>query len=337
MKNIFSIITLFVLCAFVNAQNAVSQDLDIIQKGKKWGGVNEKGKTIIPFIYDEIYATRIFNHDNFFAIKGKKMGIINNKGEVMVPFEYDILGISLAHDDYFFAKKKHKAGLINIKGEVIIPFEYGGISLLRNNYYIVQAHNYLKGVIDIDGNVVVPIKYRDILKVEGVDELVLTNSSSMGNHLYGLYNIITKQEIVVPQYYQIKNFEKEFALVKESRKTYWGLIDKQGNVVVPFQFSDVKVSGSDRIFAVKDHNNLWGFVDDKGVLIIKHQYIDADSFYEGLAKVKKGNRWGYVDIKGNVAIPFDFTEAHSFNKGKAKVSIPNGKSFYIDTKGNAIN
>ncbi len=61
-------------------------------------------------------------------------------------------------------------------------------------------------------------------------------------------------------------------------------------------------------------------------VVIPPQFDQADSFSEGLARVKIGNKWGYIDKKGKLVIQPQFDEAASFSEGLALVknyqSIP---------------
>jgi len=56
-----------------------------------------------------------------------------------------------------------------------------------------------------------------------------------------------------------------------------------------------------------------------------------------LALVREENgKWGFIDKSGATVIPFKYDFGESFSKGKAKVEI-NGKSFYINKKGERTN
>ena len=42
----------------------------------------------------------------------------------------------------------------------------------------------------------------------------------------------------------------------------------------------------------------WGFVDPNGKLVINPQFDEAESFANGLARVKMDGRFGYVNASG---------------------------------------
>jgi|GEM_PF-6018454 len=76
------------------------------EKSGKIGTANEKGRIIVPAIYDEIKGGNLFSSDedkNIFRVRqGKKWGVINEKGEVVFPMNFQeiapfYLGESIAY------------------------------------------------------------------------------------------------------------------------------------------------------------------------------------------------------------------------------------------------
>lgn len=75
-----------------------------------------------------------------------------------------------------------------------------------------------------------------------------------------------------------------------------------------------------------------GFIDREGTVVIPFQYRGAGDFHEGLAAVKQGRKWGYIDRNGNVAIPFQYETALEFDDGLAPVE-KDGQWIVIDRTG----
>jgi uncharacterized lipoprotein YddW (UPF0748 family) len=59
------------------------------------------------------------------------------------------------------------------------------------------------------------------------------------------------------------------------------------------------------------------YVPGMEFVVIPPQYDQADSFSEGLARVKIGDKWGYIDTKGKFVIQPQFDEANSFSVSEA--------------------
>jgi hypothetical protein len=67
-------------------------------------------------------------------------------------------------------------------------------------------------------------------------------------------------------------------------------------------------------------------------MAVAPHFDEAETFSEGLAKVKIGNKWGFIDDDGKIAIKPIFDEVASFNDSTAWVRI--GKQVgYIDEAG----
>lgn len=167
------------------------------------------------------------------------------------------------------------------------------------------------------------------------------------NNLCGIVNI--KGEVKIPfQYSWIKaspgdfNKKKYFIAAKPKSIFYngdlsnsvYGIIDKDGNTIVKFQYdyiSDI----SNEIFEVKK-NNLYGFIDINGNEIIPIKYKRVKSPSENLVAVSKdGKTWGYSDMNGKIVIPFEYTKAGNFTNGYAVVEKDNNSGL-IDKTGKII-
>lgn len=79
----------------------------------------------------------------------------------------------------------------------------------------------------------------------------------------------------------------------------------------------------------------WGFIDKSGKLISRLQFDEAELFSEGLALVRIGSKYGYLDKTGKLVIPAQFNEAKSFKEGLAAVRIGTVWS-YINPAGKPV-
>ena len=78
-----------------------------------------------------------------------------------------------------------------------------------------------------------------------------------------------------------------------------------------------------------------------GKVIIPCKWEDVGSFSDGLAPVKKkrifrDSKWGYIDKTGKEVIPCKWEFAYGFSNGLADVTDENGKSYYINKKGEIV-
>lgn len=105
---------------------------------------------------------------------------------------------------------------------------------------------------------------------------------------------------------RIKGRVLEEGGIKPSQKNgRWGIEDEKGNVIVPFEYDEIK-------FAKKGNFNIkkkgkWGIADKTGVVIIPCEYDEEFNFGESMY-VKKSGRWGIIDDKNKAIIPFEYDE-----------------------------
>jgi hypothetical protein len=96
------------------------------------------------------------------------------------------------------------------------------------------------------------------------------------------------------QFDEIEVFRKGIARVRVDAK--WGLINTQGDFVLPPEFTNIGFPGGELIEAKKTGH--WGFFNAKGQQELGFDYADTNGFSEGLAAIKMGDKWGYIDTRG---------------------------------------
>lgn len=111
---------------------------------------------------------------------------------------------------------------------------------------------------------------------------------------------------------------------------YWGYIDKDSNVVIPFIFEYLNPFDSEGM-ALGQIRNKQGFINTNCDTIIPFIYDELGLFNIDLARAELKNKTGFINRKGETVIPFQYDEAHEFiDCGVAQVSY-DGKWGFINT------
>ncbi len=129
-------------------------------------------------------------------------------------------------------------------------------------------------------------------------------------------------------------------LIAVKIKGAWGYANKQGEVVISPDYTDVSPFLG-KLAAVNIRGK-FGFIDLKGNLIVEPQYEAVMHNSEGLWAVAKNRLIGFVDERGNeviqcqFAIPNDiYAPVYKFTDGIAAVYTDEGYAL-IDKKGNIV-
>ncbi len=106
----------------------------------------------------------------------------------------------------------------------------------------------------------------------------------------------------------------------------WGLINKNGDLVIPPKWSYIDRYSHQRAM-FKDSNGKFGFLNEDGQVAVPAEYDEAVRFSDGLAAVRVRDKWGYIDLSGKMVIEPQFIAVDSFFEGFA--FIVKTKSLFI--------
>jgi hypothetical protein len=115
----------------------ISKGLWPVGKNDKFGAINLKNQVIIPFDFAmiESYSDALGIAAAQKEESGK-FGFIDRKGITVIPFEYDF---GWPSDKYIIVKKNSKWGIIDSNNKIILPFEYAEIlSTFDNSAWVIK-------------------------------------------------------------------------------------------------------------------------------------------------------------------------------------------------------
>ncbi len=165
---------------YENAED-FSDGLAAVKKDGKWGYINKKGVTVIPFEFDSCSSADVMGEDCAFPFqsgfapvcKGGKFGIINKKAETVVDFEFD--RILPGKNGTFIGYIDGEWGKITLDAEVMASVTttaaptvaQSGTTLAKGKYMIKTSGSVLNMRADADPNssVVAKIPNGTVLEV----------------------------------------------------------------------------------------------------------------------------------------------------------------------------
>ncbi len=252
----------------------------------KNGIVDYSNQTILEAKYDEIIK-EIYGNDMYVVKQGGKQILVKKDGTEVLNTGYDeIKGILKNVENGVIFVKGGKYGVMKTSGEVTIPAEYEELKEAKSGV-LMAKQNGKYGVIDLQKATKVEPNYKAISYNEKAD-LYIAEKEDFSNDIIDHTFAVRQSGILVDS-----DDEKEYIELKQGEEyKYYN-----------FKFeekSTLEVRTSNNLFKSKKDGK-YGFVDKDGKVIVDYQYDDAteqNSF--GYAGIKKDGKWGSIDNKGNV-------------------------------------
>ena len=353
-----------------------------VRKGDKYGYIDTTGNLVIPLIFDVYFDWYLwFGEPVFEGIKlnmsnfsnGRavvrvdgKVGFIDRTGKLVIPAIYDGNFWDAEWSSYSprfnngFAviRKDGKFGMIDMYGNIIIPFIYDRIACqwtgTFSEFPIRVSRDGKWGFVDEDGKVVIPLQYGLVMPFSNGLAAVNVMAFEIGwENSWGF--IDTTGELVLPFEYNIGDqwegwfaFDNRGFLQTLGNCTFStiGLVDINGEMILPNEFASIHFITDNLICAVKVHTeireNEWGqrhnvtilteylFFDTYGnEVTIFDDYQEffrshwGPSVYNELVIIGKYingiMRYGVIDTKGNIVLPIIFRSISGSTNGLFQV------------------
>lgn len=116
-----------------------------------------------------------------------------------------------------------------------------------------------------------------------------------------------------------------------------GVVKHDGNVIVPFKYSEIREIRSETIpfwFALDDQGKSSLYYDSV-LLDFRDDVIDVSDFSEGRAKIQVHSKYGFIDTSGTVVVQPIYEQAKNYNSGKAFMKKGN-QYVWLDLSGKEI-
>lgn len=102
-----------------------------------------------------------------------------------------------------------------------------------------------------------------------------------------------------------------------------------GTVWIPPMFSFATEFSDGYAIVRPDNSSCWGLIDKEGKMVISPIYSSLLFPSEGLTAARLNGKWGFVNLDGQMVIPFIFDEVHRFSSGLAVVGLD--YSYYFES------
>ena len=229
------------------------------------------------------------------------------------------------------------AGLIDSTGRTVVPCAYEGVTLPSEGRIAVMKNN-LWGFTNLDGTLVIPLQFPSATPFadgRSAVGIVVDSAFFFGNYIDTLGHLLFPTD----RYQQTRPYADGYALAM--RYDRWGVIDRDGNEIVPFAFELIVGPDHHIVFAGHAEGELALFelpaVSPRRQIAPSSPFIyhPVTAVSEGRIGVLRGEQFGFLDLQGNEVIPSIYDEVGIFRQGRTMVR-QGDLCGIVDTLGRAI-
>ena len=261
--------------------NYAGSDLYVVINNNSASLFDHKGKQLTEFKYIVIDD---FKNNLAKARVGDLFGFLDKHGHEIIPFIYDM--VYPFSNGYAVIKKDGKFGLVDTLGTTIIPQKYDDMNDIHLGVASVKTGNKW-ALVDQSGKEITAFEFDNIKRVyNGV----------MAAKKQGKWAIIN------PGGQLLTAFEFDSIQINEGSEA-----DVRG--------VGIRELETDTGYLLVSTNTKWGVVDRNGKIIINTQYDDVHPFTHGVALVKKNGKHAVIDSKGKIRTGFIYDDLDSYIAG----------------------
>jgi len=196
---------------------------------------------------------------------------------------------------------------IDRQGKIVINPQFKDATVFRDGLALVltSGDDRLFGYINEEGKYVINAKYKEATVFsEGLAWVVADNDAPSAINKKGdIKFTLTEAE-------KVRTFHDglaAFSVLNEDGEEHWGFVNKEGNIVINAQFSDVS-NFSEGKCSVRNSDGKWGYIESDGQISINYQFDRAGDFKNGRCVVASGGKKGAIDSDGKYIINPQFSE-----------------------------
>ena len=296
------------------------------EKDGLYGVVDRNNKIVVNYKYDFVFQEK-FTNRLYGLVKKENREICYEIGADGVKKRGEVTSHSVMKEldcEHHFVDVKNESitpdiGAKDENGNVIVPFKFQDAYKINKNNIAVKNYDEKWGLYDVAGNMTAPCKYDDIVLHEG--------------ECYG--KIYTKGAMI--EYYKIGNWTETFvkesggytnegsggfwkgrrkALNPDNPEYYLGVVDSIDEIVLPFEYYDIKDVRGGEMYAVKKEGmgGLYAVVDENNKAITSYKYNDVVGYKQvTYGMIERDGKVDYYKINTDGEHFFKTLEGYVFN------------------------
>ncbi len=257
-------------CKYSDIKHVYGNETYIVKENDKWQIVNKSTEKSVEINYEDVKS---INSENIVIKNNSKYGIIATDKTEKVPCEYD--DMNYAFLDYYIVKKDNKYGIINSKNEKSLELQYESLYFNKDADCLVGTKTDDQKLYLIDRN---------------LQERVSGTNMTVHN---GYIRILVDDQY---QFYNLKFEQKTNREVFANNTLYvakndgkFGLVNKDGTLVVQYQYEDI-TEQNDYGYVAAKKDGKWNIIDQYGNTVAEYNENITD-----ISKIQFIGKWHSIE------------------------------------------
>lgn len=231
------------------------------------------GEEVIPAQFDKAW---IFSEGLACVYEKGTLHFIDHQGHNVMGKEFPY---GIRNDDYCFHNglcimfdDNERFGLIDKQGNWVVEPQYYQIAYDTKGFWLMQDHDWNYGLLDAHGEELLPINY-DKITIRHDDSCIFVRRLDHLNQLLDFecnvinpcdFCMVEKMEYVTDEHDEYGDPKSATAhcLIYGTTECYYGLMDRNGNIVTPPTYSRIEAIAPDRYYCKGPNGSV--ILDDKG-------------------------------------------------------------------------
>ncbi|TAH27344.1 MAG: WG repeat-containing protein [Cytophagales bacterium] len=382
----------WVIDPFYTKVSPFEEDKAVVQKGLSYGVIACDGQVIVPTVYQSMTNYR---GGRTWAMKNDKWGVLDEKGRVLLDFNYEEIN-PIVHTTLTWVRKNNLWGLFEEeKGKTLCQPQYSLVTIMSPNSSLVKLGEYYGVVNHVNcGYLIKPeiTKVKKIAKnmivfkqnnqwglfnqygilrlnpefdtlfskypetVVGIKnkqwglydlsgkELLAPEYDSLGSLSEGYFSIYKKAKVgyatrqgkvfIEPTYQTASDFKNKMAIV--SKDNQFGIIDYSNSQKLPLRYSKIERNSITGIFSILYPDNKY-YLYNKDIQKISENGFQQIEIQDGeIARAKTKNKFNFIDTYTGIGITNNYYDSASVMSSEGAKVMQNKLWGYIQKNGKLL-
>ena len=206
--------------------------------------------------------------------------------------------VSSFHNGFAYVSVNDRWGIINQEGRLCIKPTYIELKPfdeevpLKDMTFCGKFEENMYMVLDSKGMDISGVYFDEIITDSSILYPAKKDEEYCAIDRYGKIKIPFGKYPCIYNFYKTDNNEV-FGVISDGLNV--GLIDKDGNIIIPFEYGYENIMWVDNFTVITNKNGKWGVIDMNNHIIIPFEYDYIDYMRDGYRYVKQGNKYGFID------------------------------------------